>query len=304
MTRPRHLTSVLANALAASALIGTALAPLPVMAQQRVEVGNAASVVGTVRLSNAQIREPRAIERRQRIAWGDLIETGRQSQMQILLLDRSTFGIGARSSIRIDSYVYDPDAGRSVFATLLRGALRFFSGRQEGTNSAEVQAPAGRIGIRGTAIDMLAGEDARRIARNEAALGDFDARKDEATLVVLRGPGAGTAGGLTTGLAEVEGAGITVVLDEPGLAAFIPRAGAAPIGPFRISDAGLARLQEELAPSVANAGNGGLLEVLVPAIVGAAAVGVLLGTTGGNDEQPSADTGAPNTNTSPNDPID
>ena len=45
-----------------------ALALLPgSAAAQRVEVGNAAAVVGDVRMSNAQITRPREVERKQQI---------------------------------------------------------------------------------------------------------------------------------------------------------------------------------------------------------------------------------------------
>lgn len=282
--------------LTVSLLALVAALPAPAQAQQRTEVGTAASVVGEVRMSNAAIREPRRIAARQRLAWGDLVQTGGGSQLQILLLDRSTFGIGARSRVTIDRYVYDPAAGRSMAATLLRGALRFFSGRQDPANSADVTTPSGRIGIRGTAIDMLVGEEARSIARNEPAVGEVRSREDEATLVVLRGPGAGTAGGLAPGLADVSAAGVTVRLDQPGEAAFIPFNGAPPIGPFQISDAGLSRVIDRLAGEVARAGDGGLLGDILPVAAGVAAVavGVLVATDGDGDQTATTqDTGSP-----------
>lgn len=257
----------------------------PAAAQQRVEVGNAASVAGDVTLDNESLRRPVEVRRNQRIAWGDLIETKKNSQMQILLLDRSNFGIGQRSRVRIDRYVYDPDEGRSVFMTFIKGALRFFSGEDEGENSGEVSTPGGRIGIRGTAIDMLVGEEAEDIAEDEDFVGSVRSDDDEATLVVLRGPGPAALSGLTPGLAEVTGGDVTVVLDEPGLAAYIPREGAAPIGPFRISNGGLARVQREIAPRWARTFGGN--DVPDEVIVGAAAaaiLGVILGTRGGNDD--------------------
>lgn len=282
------------STIAATGVIALALIAAPATAQ-RVEVGNASVVVGKVKMSNSAITKPRAIQRKQRIAWGDLIDTGKKSQMQILLLDRSSFGIGERSSVRIDRFVYDPDEGRSLFATFVKGALRFFSGRQDAGNNANITTPAGRIGIRGTALDMLVGEEAEDIAEDEDAVGGVKSDDDEATLVVLRGPGAATAGGLTPGLVEVEGAGITVVLDQPGLAAYIPRNGAAPIGPFRMSNKGLAKIQDELAPQVARAagGNGGLLKALIPAAIGALTLGVLLADGGDDNEE---DDVAPPTN--------
>lgn len=278
-------SNIFAASLAASSAIALTLGATP-SAAQRVEIGNASTVVGSVNMSNAQITRPRAIARRQRIAWGDLIETGRRSQLQILLLDRSSFGMGARSSVRIDRFVYNPNEGRALFATAVRGALRFLSGRQEGTNSAEIQTPAGRIGIRGTALDLLVGGEAEDIAEDERFVGNVRSDEDEATLVIMRGPGPGTAGGLTPGLAEVEAAGVTVVLDRQGLAAYIPRNGAPPIGPFQISDRALSRVQDQLAPEVARASRsgGGLLEALIPLAVGAIAVGVLLNGDDDDDD--------------------
>ncbi len=276
--------------------VGTSVA----FAQDRVEVGNAAAVVGDVTMRVNGDGEKQDVERKDRVAWGDLIATGKKSQLQILLLDRSTFGLGARSQVTIDRYVYDPDEGRSAFVTFIKGALRFFSGRQEGTNSANIQTPAGRIGIRGTAVDMMVGKNAEEIAEEEDFVGRVDSNKDEATLVVLRGPGAATEGGLTPGIVDVEGAGVTVTLDAPGLAAYIPRAGAAPIGPFSISNKGLAQVQDRMAPEVARAAQGGgLLETLIPIAVGAIVLGSIL-DGGGDNTTPSR---PPGTNTNNNDDV-
>lgn len=302
MRKPDGLfASLIAGSIVLSSLVAS-----PSAAQQ-VEVGNAATVVGDVKISNANITKPRKIERRQRIAWGDLIDTGKHSQMQILLLDRSSFGIGARSQIRIDRFVYDPGKERSFLGTFFKGAMRFFSGRQDGVNSAQIETPAGRIGIRGTALDLLVGKEAAKIAKDEEFVGKVKSDKDEATLVVLRGPGAGTEGGLKPGLVEVEGGGKTVVLDQPGLAAYIPRAGAQPIGPFFISNRGLSKVQDQLAPEVARAADGGgLLGKLIPAAIGAVALGVLLRGDDDDDavRQPTADTNDNNSTVGgPNNPI-
>ncbi len=257
----------------------------PASAQSRVEVGNAASVVGTVEIQASAKAKKRKLARKQRVAWGDIISTSKKSQAQLLLLDRSSFGIGTKSRVRIDKFVYDPNKDRSFGATLLKGALRFFSGRKGGSQSGEVKTSSGRIGIRGTAVDMFAGPKAVKVAEHEDALKGVKDKKSEATMVILRGPGVGTAGELTRGLVEVEAAGVTVVLDEPGLAAYIPRIGAAPIGPFRISDRGLLRAQNRLAPEVQRANDGGgLLGDLLPvaAGLGAAAAAVLISQDGGD----------------------
>lgn len=273
--------------VSAISLLAAPLATSPLSAQ-RVEVGNAAGVVGKVSLRVNGSGDSRKVARKQRFAWGDVIATGKKSQLQILLLDRSTFGMGARSQLRVDRYVYNPNEGRSLVASFIKGALRFFSGRQEGSNSAEVNTPAGRIGIRGTAVDMLVGKRAEKIAEDHDFVGKVDSNKDEATLVVLRGPGAATEGGLNPGLVEVEGADVIVTLNAPGLAAYIPRAGAAPIGPFRISDEGLADVQDELAPEVARAAKGGgLLKTLIPVALTAIALSRLLDKDDNTQQNPT-----------------
>jgi hypothetical protein len=282
-----------AMALALSPIVATSAA-----AQQRTEVGNAASVVGKVTMKPDGAGEGVRVARKQRFAWGDLISTAKKSQLQILLLDRSTYGVGARTQLRIDRFVYDPNEGRSSIITFIKGALRFFSGRNDGDNSGEVNTPAGRIGIRGTAVDMLVGERAEKIAEKEEFVGKVPSNEDEATFVVLRGPGAQTLGGLTPGLVEVEGGGVTVTLDEPGLAAYIPRAGAAPIGPFRISNRGLERVQNRMAPEVARANSGSVLDTLLPAALGAVALGVLITELDGDgDDGNNSTTVNPNNNT-------
>ena len=247
-----------------------------------VQVGIAASVTGDVRLSNAAITKPKKIQRRQRLAWGDTLRTKKNSKVQILLLDRSSLTITSNARLTINRFVYDPGKSRSLGATVTKGAFRFMSGRRTGNSKASVESKIGTIGIRGTALDGIVGERAVDIAKDEPFLDGVKSDKETATLVVLRGPGAATQGGLQVGLAEVTAAEVTVNLEEPSMAAYIPRPGAPPIGPFRLSSAGLQRIQYRLAPRVHNAGGGGLLGKLLPAVAAGVLAGVLL--TGGDDD--------------------
>ena len=101
---------------------------------------------------------------------------------------------------------------------------------------------------------------------------------------------------VTTLVAEVEAAGVRIELTQPGMAAYIPRNGAPPVGPFFISNRGLGKLQDELAPEVARANDGdGLLGALVPAAIGAVALGVLLSGDGDDDDRPRTNQGSSNT---------
>lgn len=246
-------------------------------------IGVAASVVKEVRLSNAASTKPRPVVLRQRIALADLIQTGKASQLQVLLLDRSTFSIGANATLRIDRFVYDPARGRNSGASVARGAFRFMSGQSNRANNTTVSSPVATIGIRGTVLEGVVGEGAVQIARGEIReVKQAKTDKRTATLVVLRGPGQRTEAGTDVGAASVTSGGVTVELTEPMQAAFVPREGAAPIGPFRISPTGLAMLEDQIFPVRVSAGGGvlgGLLKVL-PA--------VLPGFIGGGNGKPQS----------------
>ena len=268
------------SALLAPALLFFAMAPA---ASAPVQVGIAATVVGDVRMSNATTKKAVKIPRRQRLAWGDQLTTRKKSKLQILLLDRSSLTIGSNARLTIDRFVYDPGKERSLTATVSKGAFRFMSGRKSKKSSASVSSSVGTIGIRGTALDGVVGKEAVAIANKEPFLDGVKGDKDSAMLVVLRGPGANRSGDLDIGLAEVSAAGKTVTLDQPILAAYIPRPGAQPIGPFKLSASGLSKLQDALAPEVASAGKSGFLKALIPAAIIGVGVGLLL-PGGGSDE--------------------
>ncbi|HEY0413699.1 MAG TPA: FecR family protein [Allosphingosinicella sp.] len=272
-----RLSTAAGHGLAAAALIG--LAASPVLAQPNA-VGVEAAVRGDVKIRAAAGGKVRPGVVRERVILNDEVRTGGASQLQILLLDRSTFTVGANARVAIDRFVYDPAANsRAVGVSVTRGAFRFMSGRALGhpSGSASVRTPVASIGIRGTIFEGVVGEDAVRIAEREAAVGKHvKADKDEASLIVLRGPGPRTQGDTVPGAIDVSAGGRTVTLDGPDLALYAPRAGVPPIGPFQISPAGLAALQSLLRPAPSGGGGGGshtTRNVLIG--VGAVAAGVL-----------------------------
>jgi hypothetical protein len=250
---------------------------------QNAAVGIAAAVVKDVKFSSPAVPKPKPVTLKQRISLGDLIQTGKASQLQLLLLDRSSFSIGANASLRIDRFVYDPARGRGAGAGVARGAFRFMSGNQSRSNSATITTPVATIGIRGTIIDGLVGEAVKDVLKGEIkAAKDAKADKQTATLVVLRGPGSRTEPGAEVGAASVTSGGVTVDLTGPMQAAYVPRVGAAPIGPFRLTQGGLAKLNEQIFPSQASGGNG-----LLGALVGGALVALPI-LTGGDGKRPDS----------------
>lgn len=233
------IVALLLAAMAIGGISGhVSAAPPPV-------IGIAAAVVNDVRIKSVAARQFARAAVRQRVALADQVQTGGASKLQLLLLDRSKFTVGANARLTIDRFVYNPN-GSSMSASIAKGALRFMSGRAAGGADRSIKSPAATIGVRGTLLDVVVGGEAVVIARGEREVRGVD-RHDPATatLVVLRGPGPRKQGNDAPGEVDVAAGGETVTLDRPLEAAYVPRAGARPIT-FTISSSGIARLNDML----------------------------------------------------------
>jgi hypothetical protein len=274
----RVIPTVVAAALVLAPTAATAQAPaVGVNAAVRNDVQ--IRPAGTNRLKRAVVRD--------KVLLNDEVRTGASSLLQILLLDRSTFTVGANSRVAVDRFVYDPARNtRSTGISVTRGAFRFMSGRALGkpAGPASVRTPVASIGIRGTIFEGAVGAEAMRLAALQPAVGPNpkgDAKG--ATFVVLRGPGPRAQGDTGPGAIDVQVGSRVITLDRPGMALYVPGAGLPPIGPFQISPAGLQAMQTLLrttpgmAPAVALARGAGQIE-----------------TTGGSGASPSGGSeGAP-----------
>ena len=242
----------------AAALAAASMTASPVLAQANA-VGVNAAIRNKVEIRRGRQVRPAVL--RARVILNDEVRTGPASQLQILLLDRTTFTVGANARVAVDRFVYDPAANsRSTSVSVTKGAFRFMSGRnlRKPAGSVQVRTPVATIGIRGTIFEGVVGEDALRIARAEPAVGKkVKSKKEEASLIVLRGPGPRTQGDTSRGAIDVTAGGQAVTIDGPGLAVYVPRQGAVPIGPFQISAAGLQALQALLRTTAEPGGGGG-----------------------------------------------
>src|SRR5579863_6577751 len=228
------------------------LAGIALAAVSPRNVGIASAVVNDVRISPANTPKPHRAALRERVALADNVQTGQRSELQVLLLDKSVFTVGANARLTIDRFVYDPSGNHAFGASIAKGAFRFMSGRPDHEGDSSINTPIATIGIRGTIIDGVVGDDAIGIAKLETAI-DPDVKSDPqtASLIVLRGPGQQTQGSTIAGAISVTAGGKTVLLDRPMLAAYVPAPGMVPIGPFFISRGGLARINSLLFPLVA-----------------------------------------------------
>jgi hypothetical protein len=215
-------------------------------------VGIAAVVRNNVQLTTTAKPALHPAVVRERVSLGNDIVTGAASMTQLLLLDQTSFTVGAKARVRIDRFVYDPgQRASSVAATVAKGAFRFMSSPSLHARPGQsaIRTPVASIGIRGTIVEGVVGKDAIGIARREAAISaNFTPDEETATLIVLRGPGRNAQGQIVQGAIDVSANGVTIPLEEGGLAVFIPGPNQAPIGPFRISTPGLGRMQVMLRP--------------------------------------------------------
>lgn len=224
-------------------------------------VGINAAIRNSVTTQARGATAPRPAVLKERVSLGDQIRTAQASVLQVVLLDRTNFTVGANARVTIDRFVYDPSRTASaVGASVARGAFRFVSGKSlhNMPGQSAIRTPVASIGVRGTIVEGVVGPDAVRIALGEAGAGGKSGDNDSATLVVLRGPGAGIPG-VTPGAIDVTANGVTVPVEQPGLALFIPGPDQPPIGPFALSDKGLLALHDLLRTTPdARPGSGGV----------------------------------------------
>ena len=290
---------VKARWLLAAATFAVAAAPL---AAQRVEVGIVSQSVGKARISAVEGADKQNVQLKQRVAWGNILETEKKSELQVLLLDWSSLKVPSNSRMEVTRMTYEPGKQRSLVARVLKGAFRFMSGQRLDDAEATIETLSASIGARGTMVEGITGKRAVEIAQKEEAIGNVDHDKKTATFALLRGPGPLTESGLQPGVVKVTAAEVTVTLDEPGEAAYVPRAGLPPIGPFKISPEGMSRVQDRIDTRVARANSGGVLDKVVVALFGAAVLAILLGNDGGGDALPPGTADNPDRDDTAQDP--
>lgn len=84
------------------------------------------------------------------VIYKERVQTSAQGSTQIMFPDTSTLNVGRNSSIVIDEYVYDPNAGTGkMVATVSKGVMRFVGGQISHTAGVTVNTPVATLGIRG-----------------------------------------------------------------------------------------------------------------------------------------------------------
>lgn len=222
------------KALAFSLLVGSSPFALNTGAGAQTQVGTSAAVQGDV-FVRVQSAEQRRAQVSEQINLGDQVLTKQESALQVLLLDASIFTVGENAEVLIDRFVYDPDTGAGqMTASVAKGAFRFMSGRigQNNPTNVDIRTPAATIGIRGTFVECVSGEDALRLARYFPSCDLSRADPLKASVCVLRGPGRQRNTLDRTGRMTVANSAGQVSVSDSNYAVFVPGPDEKPCGPF------------------------------------------------------------------------
>lgn len=229
---------------AAVAFSGWLVVAVPVQAQDSVGVN--AAIRNSVQTRGSTSAPLRPAQLRAPVRLGDQFVTGPQSQVQVLLRDRSTFTVGSNARMTVDRFVVSESGGSAV--SVARGAFRFVSGRTARSSSREaISTPVGSIGVRGTIVEGVVGPYILAILRAQPDVPPFTGEEETMLLVVLRGPAGDARTFDTPGAVDIERNGVTVSLERPGQALLVTSDGV--FGPFFLPDDISAALGNLLTPT-------------------------------------------------------
>ncbi len=91
---------------------------------------------------------------------GDILVTGSDGSLGVILRDNSTLSIGPQSSLAIEEFLFSPSEGKlGLLARITRGTMAYISGLigKSAPGSARFETPVATIGIRGTRFAVKVG---------------------------------------------------------------------------------------------------------------------------------------------------
>ena len=158
-------------------------------------IGNIGLPIGNITNQKGEV-----LKAGDKIYFGDIIKAEDQSKSQILLLDQTVITIGAKTSVTLDEFIYDPNSQEGKITTnIIEGSVKVLSGKisEKNPDNLIVKTPAGSIGTRGTEFQAIVDQD------------------EEVSKVLLIGPGQNNTLGLRPGAVEVFNDQGSVLLDTP-----------------------------------------------------------------------------------------
>ena len=100
-----------------------------------------------------------------KIMVGDVLGTGRDGSLGVILRDDSSLSIGPGSRLALRSFLFSPSEGKfDLVARISRGTMAYLSGLigKLAPEKARFETPTATIGIRGTRFAVKVGEPSSR----------------------------------------------------------------------------------------------------------------------------------------------
>lgn len=113
-------------------------------------IGAVSRIQGEAIGTNGSARRPLGVN--SSVFLNDVVSTGDAARLEVTFTDNTRLTLGEKAKLTLNTYVFDPAAGRGTIKFGLLGAFRFVSGRLTKLASADVRVttPVAIIGIRGT----------------------------------------------------------------------------------------------------------------------------------------------------------
>lgn len=145
-----------AGASSAAVLFTCVIAGTATLAEQKVGVAAAVKPEAT---SQPPGGDASTLRIGKSVVYNERIDTSGSGQVQVLLLDGSTFTVGPGSSLVIDKFVYNPGTGKgALVANFSKGALRFVGGKlSKNAPGVKIDTPAGALTVRGGIVTIKLG---------------------------------------------------------------------------------------------------------------------------------------------------
>lgn len=145
-------------------LITIVLAMLPTLAwsnppAEQATIGVVRNSEGTATVTRGDRVIPAVVGTK--ILAGDILGTGSDGSLGLILRDNSSISIGPRSKIVIQNFLFSPSEGKmALFARLAQGTMAYLSGLigKLSPESVRFETPVASIGIRGTCFVVKAEE--------------------------------------------------------------------------------------------------------------------------------------------------
>ncbi len=119
-------------------------------------IGNIESIEGEVWAIRVDGTRER-LELGDQVFQGDILESGADGKVGVLLADETTFAMGSEGRMVLDEMIYDPGTQEgSVSLSVLQGVFTFVSGQVAKTDpdAMTLDTPVATIGIRGTQVGL------------------------------------------------------------------------------------------------------------------------------------------------------